>query len=90
MLTGCLSKTAGSPAPTIKLTEYHPELPDPLVLEDEQFVVCPNEDPDLYVCMDHANAQKVSRNKVKVLSWAKDARAIIDFYAGSDHRVQSE
>jgi hypothetical protein len=82
-LTACSSTTAGKPAPSIAVKQYHPELPDTLVLEDEKFIVCPNEDPAKLVCMDHTNAQKVSRNKVKTLKWAKDARAVMDYYTRS-------
>lgn len=87
-LIGCSSTTAVRPAPAVTISEYHPELPDPLVLEDEKFVVCPNEDPDSYLCMTPADAQKVSRNKMKTLEWSKDARAVIDFYSGSGSRAQ--
>lgn len=85
-----MSKTPGNPTPAVKIAEYHPELPDALTLEDEKFVVCPHEDPKSFVCMDHNNARIVSRNKIKTLKWAKDARAVIDYYAGSDRRVQSK
>lgn len=88
ILTACSSTTANRPAPAVTIAEYHPELPDPLVLEDERFVVCPNEDPDTYLCMTPSDARKVSRNKMKTLEWSKDARAVIDFYAGSGSRAQ--
>ncbi len=50
--------------------------------------MCPNEDPDTYLCMTPSDARKVSRNKMKTLEWSKDARAVIDFYAGSGSRAQ--
>lgn len=66
----------------MELSEYHPEPPPPLNLEQESFVVCPNEDPAVYVCMDHKNVQTVVRNKTKILRWSKEMRATLDFYTG--------
>jgi hypothetical protein len=80
-LTGCLSKAPDRvfvAAPVV--AKYHPPLPKEIVLEDEKFVVCPHEDPKVFVCMDYENAAKVARNKTKIAGYVKESRTIIRFY----------
>jgi hypothetical protein len=79
ILSGCLSKPRVEITP-VELQKFHPELPAPLNLETEEFVLCPNEDPAQFVCIDHANVRKITRNKTKFLRWSKEMRAIVDFY----------
>lgn len=79
ILSGCLSKTPVEPPP-VELQKFHPLPPAPLNLESEEFVLCPNEDPAQFVCIDHANVRKITRNKTKILRWSQEMSAIVDFY----------